>query len=121
MTTAGRQLPYCMFTDPELGRIGMTEKEARKKGLNIQVATLPMAHVARGVETSQTRGIMKAVVDADSKKILGAAILGAEGGEIMSVLQMAMMGGITYEAVRENIFAHPTFSESLNNLFMTLD
>ncbi len=121
VSIAGRQVPYCMFTDPELGRVGMTEQEARQKGLNIKVATLPMAHVARGIETGETRGLMKAVVDADTKQILGAAILGAQGGEIMCVLQMAMMGGIDYETIRENVFAHPTFSESLNNLFMTLD
>jgi dihydrolipoamide dehydrogenase len=121
VTITGRPIPYCMFIDPELGRVGITEQEARKKGLNIKVASLPMAHVARGIETGETKGMMKAVVDADTKQILGVAILGAQGGEIMSVLQMAMAGGITYEAIRENIFAHPTFSESLNNLFMTLD
>jgi len=121
ISIANRLVPYCMFTDPELGRVGITEQEARKKGLNIKVATLPMTHVARGIETSETRGLMKAVVDEDTKQILGVAILGAQGGEIMSVLQMAMMGGISYDTIRENIFAHPTFSESLNNLFMTLD
>ncbi|MDR3681671.1 MAG: mercuric reductase [Flavipsychrobacter sp.] len=121
ISIAGRQVPYCMFTDPELGRLGMTEREARKKGLNVKVAILPMSHVARGIETEATKGLMKAVVDADTKQILGVAILGEQGGEIMSVLQMAMMGGIGYDAIRENIFAHPTFAESLNNLFMTLD
>ncbi len=121
ISIAGRQVPYCMFTDPELGRVGMTEREARKKGLNIKVAILPMSHVARGIETGETKGLMKAVVDADTKQILGVAILGEQGGEIMSVLQMAMMGGIGYDVIRENIFAHPTFAESLNNLFMTLD
>jgi pyruvate/2-oxoglutarate dehydrogenase complex dihydrolipoamide dehydrogenase (E3) component len=117
----GRPVPYCMFTDPELGRVGINEDEARKKGLNIKVAKLPMAHVARGIETGETRGFMKAIVDADTKKILGVAILGAQGGEIMSLLQIAMLGDITYEQLRENIFAHPTFSESINNLFMSLD
>jgi pyruvate/2-oxoglutarate dehydrogenase complex dihydrolipoamide dehydrogenase (E3) component len=116
-----RPIPYCMFTDPQLGRIGLSETEARKKGLNIKVAKLPMAHVARAIETGDTRGFMKAVVDADTKKILGVAVLGQEGGEIMSVLQMAMEGGITYDRIRYCVFAHPTYSESLNNLFMSIE
>jgi dihydrolipoamide dehydrogenase len=121
LSTRNRPVPYCMFTDPELGRIGITEKEAREKGLNIKVARLPMSRVARAIETGDTRGLMKAIVDADTKKILGVAIVGAEGGEIMSVLQMAMLGGITYERIRYCVFAHPTYSESLNNLFMVLE
>jgi dihydrolipoamide dehydrogenase len=121
LSTRNRPVPYCMFTDPELGRIGITEKEAREKGLNIKVARLPMSRVARAIETGDTRGLMKAIVDADTKKILGVAIVGAEGGEIMSVLQMAMLGGITYDRIRYCVFAHPTYSESLNNLFMVLE
>ncbi len=116
-----RMVPYCMFTDPELGRVGMNEEEAKKSGLNFTIAKLPMAYVARGVETGETRGLMKAIVDVDTKKILGVAILGAQGGELMSLLQIAMLGDITYEQLRENIFAHPTYSESINNLFMALD
>ncbi|MEO7211735.1 mercuric reductase [Mucilaginibacter sp.] len=116
-----RPVPYCMFTDPELGRIGITEKEAKDQGLNVKVARLPMAHVARALETGDTRGLMKAVVDADTKKILGVAVVGTEGGEIMTVLQMAMEGGITYDRIRYCVFAHPTYSESLNNLFMALE
>lgn len=117
----GRQIPYTIFTDPQLGRVGLTEKEARDQKLNIKVVTMQMDKVARGIETGETKGMMKAIVDADSKLILGVAILAAEGGEVMSVLQMAMMGNITYQQVRENIFAHPLYSESLNNLFMLLD
>jgi dihydrolipoamide dehydrogenase len=120
-TTEGRPVPYCIFTDPELGRVGITEEEAKKKGLNFKVAKLPMHHVARGIEIGETKGFMKAVVDVDSKQILGVSILGAEGGEIMSLLQVAMLGKVTYTQLRENIFAHPTLSESVNNLFMTLD
>jgi pyruvate/2-oxoglutarate dehydrogenase complex dihydrolipoamide dehydrogenase (E3) component len=116
-----RPVPYCMFTDPQLGRVGLSETEAKKQGLNIRVAKLPMAHVARAIETGDTRGFMKAVVDADSKKILGVAVLGQEGGEIMTVLQMAMEGGITYDRIRYCVFAHPLYSESLNNLFMGLE
>jgi len=116
-----RSIPYCMFTDPQLGRVGISEDEAKRMGLTVKVAKLPMARVARAVETGDTRGFMKAVVDPKTKKILGVAILGAEGGEIMSVLQMAMEGNITYDRIRYGVFAHPLYSESLNNLFMTLE
>jgi len=121
LTTDDRPLPYCMFTDPQLGRVGITESEAKKQGLNIKVACLPMEHVARAIETGETRGMMKAVVDAQTQKILGAAILGEQGGEIMAVLQMAMEGGITYDRIRYCVFAHPTYAESLNNLFMAIE
>ena len=121
LTTKGRPIPYCMFTDPQLGRIGISEKQAEEQGLDYLVAKIPMEQVARGIETGDTLGFMKAIVDRKSKKILGASILASEGGEIMSVLQMAMQGGITYEEIRYNIFAHPTYSESLNNLFMKVE
>jgi dihydrolipoamide dehydrogenase len=116
-----RMVPYTMFTDPQLGRVGVTEQQAKEKGLNVKVATLPMAHVARAIETGDTRGLMKAVVDAESGLILGVAIVGQEGGEIMSVLQMAMTGGITWQQIRNMVFAHPLYTESLNNLFMKLE
>jgi len=117
----GRPVPYCMFTDPQLGRIGLSENEARKQGLDILVAKLPMNKVARAVETNETKGFMKAVVDAKTNQVLGATVLGYEGGEVMAVLQMAMQGKITAHELRENIFAHPTLSESINNLFMTIE
>ncbi|MDB5123814.1 MAG: mercuric reductase [Mucilaginibacter sp.] len=120
LTIKNRPVPYCMFTDPQLGRIGLSEADAAKQKLNYKVAKLPMAHVARAIETGDTRGFMKAIVDADTKQILGAAILGQEGGEIMTILQMAMMGGITYEQIRWCVFAHPLYAESLNNLFMAI-
>jgi pyruvate/2-oxoglutarate dehydrogenase complex dihydrolipoamide dehydrogenase (E3) component len=120
-TTKDRPIPYCMFTDPQLGRVGISEHEAKEQGLDVIIAKLPMARVARAVEVGDTRGFMKAVVDRKTKKILGAAILGQEGGEIMSVLQMAMEGGITYDRIRYCVFAHPLYSESLNNLFMRID
>lgn len=121
LTLDERPVPYCMFTDPELGRIGITEQEAREKGMDILVAKLPMTRVARGIETGDTRGLMKAVVDKASGRILGASVLSVAGGEIMSVLQMAMMGKITCAQLRDGVFAHPTFSESLNNLFMSIE
>ncbi|MBC7757488.1 MAG: mercuric reductase [Phormidesmis sp. FL-bin-119] len=116
-----RLVPYTMFTDPQLGRVGITEQEGLKKGLNIKVGKLSMAHVARAIETGDTRGIMKAVVDAESGAILGVAIVGQEGGEVMSVLQMAMTGGITWQQLKNMVFAHPLYAESINNLFMQLE
>ena len=121
LTIKNRPVPFCMFTDPQLGRIGLDETGAKKQKLNYKVAKLPMAYVARAIETGGTRGFMKAIVDAGTKQILGATILGAEGGETMTTLQMAMMGGITYEELRWCIFAHPLYAESLNNLFMALE
>jgi pyruvate/2-oxoglutarate dehydrogenase complex dihydrolipoamide dehydrogenase (E3) component len=119
-STAGRPEPYTVFIDPQLGRVGLTEKEALAQGLNHQVAKIPMTWVARALETDETRGLMKAIVDAETKQILGAAILGIEGGEVMTVLQMAMMGGVPYTTIRDGVFAHPTLAESLNNLFMAM-
>lgn len=121
LSTRNRKEPYCMFTDPQLGRIGITERDAQEQGLDFRVAKIPMKNVARAIETAETRGFMKAIVDSKTKKILGVSILGEEGGEIMSVLQMAMIGNITYDQIRYMIFAHPLYSESLNNLFMSLD
>ena len=114
-------MPYVVFIDPQLGRVGLSEREAQAQGLNYRVAKMPMSYVARALEMDETRGLMKAVVDADTGQILGAAILGIEGGEVMTVLQMAMMGGLPYTAIRDGVFAHPTLAESLNNLFMALD
>jgi len=121
LTIKDRPVPYTMFTDPQLGCIGLNETAAKKEGIKFKVAKLPMAYVARAIETGDTRGFMKAIVDPDSKKILGATILGPEGGETMTILQMAMAGGITYEEIRYFVFAHPLFAESLNNLFMALE
>jgi pyruvate/2-oxoglutarate dehydrogenase complex dihydrolipoamide dehydrogenase (E3) component len=117
----GRPVPYTIFMDPQLGRVGLTEKDARAQGRSIRVAKLPMANVARGIEFGETRGFMKAIVDAETNQILGCAILGMEGGEVMSVLQVAMMGKLPYTVIRDGIFAHPTLAESLNNLFMAMD
>jgi pyruvate/2-oxoglutarate dehydrogenase complex dihydrolipoamide dehydrogenase (E3) component len=106
-----------MFIDPQLGRVGLTETQARAQGKNIRVAKMPMSYVARALEVNETRGFMKAIVDAETDQILGAAVLGIEGGEIMALLEIAMMGRLPYTALREGIFAHPTLAESLNNLF----
>ncbi|HMG72209.1 MAG TPA: mercuric reductase [Pyrinomonadaceae bacterium] len=118
-TTDGRLVPYTVFIDPQLGRIGLSETEAR--GRNIRVAKLPMTHSARAVEMSETRGFMKAIVDADTNQILGAAVLGVEGGELMSMFEIAMLGKLPYTVLKDAIFSHPTLAESLNNLFMAMD
>src|SRR5262249_9095566 len=117
----GRPVPYTIFMDPQVGRVGLTEKEARTQGRSIRVAKLSMAYVARAIEFGETRGFMKAIVDADTNQILGCAILGMEGGEVMAVLQVAMMGKLPYTVIRDGIFAHPALAESLNNLFMAMD
>jgi pyruvate/2-oxoglutarate dehydrogenase complex dihydrolipoamide dehydrogenase (E3) component len=116
-----RLVPYTMFTDPQLGHVGLSETDAKKQKIKYKVAKLPMEYVARAIETGDTRGFMKAIVDPDTKKILGATILGPEGGEIMTMLQLAMEGGLTYEQIRWFVFAHPLYAESLNNLFMSLE
>jgi pyruvate/2-oxoglutarate dehydrogenase complex dihydrolipoamide dehydrogenase (E3) component len=120
-TTAGRLIPYTVFTDPQLGRVGLSEQDARDQGLDIHVAKMPMSHVTRALEVSEPRGMMKAVVDAGTGRILGAAVLGLEGGEITAMLQIAMTGGVPYTTLRDGIFAHPTLAESLNILFAGLE
>jgi pyruvate/2-oxoglutarate dehydrogenase complex dihydrolipoamide dehydrogenase (E3) component len=120
-TTAGRLVPYTVFTDPQLGCVGMSETEAREAGRDVLVAKMPMSHVARALEVDEPRGVMKAVVDAESDQILGAAVLGIEGGEVAAMLQIAMMGRLPYTVLRDGIFAHPTLAESLNSLFATLE
>lgn len=120
-STKGRLVPYTVFIDPQLGRVGLTETGARELGIPHRVAKLPMEHVARAIEMGETRGFMKAIVETPSGRILGAAVLGVEGGEVMAVLQTAMMGGLPYTALKEGVFAHPTLAESLNNLFMAMD
>lgn len=118
---ANRLVPYTVFIDPQLGRVGLSETGARAQNLNIRVAKLPMTSVARALEVDETRGFMKAIVDADTRQILGAAVLGVEGGEVMALLEVAMLGKLPYTALRDGIFAHPTLAESLNNLFISID
>ncbi len=117
----GRLVPYTVFIDPQLGRIGLSETDARAQGRDIKVAKMPMNYVARALEVDESRGFMKAVVDAGTGQILGAAILGIEGGEIMAMLEVAMMGKVPYTVLRDAVFAHPTLAESLNNLFTGLE
>ena len=116
-TTKDRLLPYCVFIDPQLGRIGLSERQAAEQGRKVRIARMPMTSVARAMETSQSRGFMKALVDPETGLILGAAVLGADGGEIMSMIQIVMMGNLKYTALQSAVLAHPTYAECLNNLF----
>ena len=120
-TIRDRLVPYTVFIDPQLGRVGLSETDARKSGHTIKVAKMPMNDVARALEIDESRGFMKAIVDAGTGHILGCAILGIEGGEIMAMLEIAIMGKLSYSVLRDAIFAHPTLAESLNNLFSSLD
>lgn len=116
-TTRGRFVPYTVYIDPQLGRVGLSENAARKLGRQIRVAKMPMTSVARALEMDESRGLMKIVVDRETERILGAAVLGVEGGEVMSAIEIAMMGGLKYTALRDATLAHPTLAEALNNIF----
>lgn len=120
-TVADRLVPYTLFIDPELGRVGLTETEARRRGHRVKVARLAAGKVPRAMTSGATRGYMKAVVDADSEQLLGASILAAAGGEVMAVIQVAMRAGLPYTALRDMVFAHPTMAEGLNDLFERLE
>jgi pyruvate/2-oxoglutarate dehydrogenase complex dihydrolipoamide dehydrogenase (E3) component len=109
-------MPYCMFIDPPLARIGMSEADARANGMDMRVAKLPMKAVLRTRTTSQTAGFMKALVDPQDR-IAGFAMIGSEAGEVMAVVQAAMLGGLPYSVLRDAILAHPTMAEGLNALF----
>jgi pyruvate/2-oxoglutarate dehydrogenase complex dihydrolipoamide dehydrogenase (E3) component len=117
-TTRGRLIPYCLFTDPELAHVGMTESEARAQGVPYRVAQMPMAQVFRALTLSQTRGFLKALIGADDH-ILGFTAFGAEASELMAVVQTAMLGGMPYTVLRDAIWTHPTAAEGLLGLFAT--
>ena len=116
-TTRGRLIPYCMFTDPPLARVGLSEAEARHQGIAVRVAKLPIVTVLRSRTTSETRGFMKALVAANSDRILGFIMFGADAGEVMAVVQTAILAGMPYTGLRDAIIAHPTMAEGLGGLF----
>jgi pyruvate/2-oxoglutarate dehydrogenase complex dihydrolipoamide dehydrogenase (E3) component len=116
-TTRDRLVPYCVFTDPELAQIGLSEREAERQGIAARVARLPMGAVFRAQTIGETRGFMKALIDPQSERILGFAMLGAEAGEVLAVVQTAMLAGLPYTALREAIVTHPTMAEGLRALF----
>jgi pyruvate/2-oxoglutarate dehydrogenase complex dihydrolipoamide dehydrogenase (E3) component len=111
LTTEGRLVPYAVFTDPQLGRVGMTEREARATGRRLKVGKIPMSWVARAIERDETAGLMKLVVDSETDKILGAAILSTEGGELVQVLGAVMLAGAPYTLLKGAIYIHPTLAE----------
>lgn len=115
--TTGRQVPFCLFTDPEFARVGLTEKEARAGGIAYRLFKVPMASVLRARSLMETRGFLKCLVERDSDRILGFAAFGAGAGEIMGCVQIAMLGRMPYTALRDAIFAHPTIPEGLIALF----
>src|SRR6202167_992008 len=116
-STHDRYVPYCMFTDPPLAHVGLSEREAERQGVKTRVATLPMSAVLRAQATGQTEGFMKALIGENDDRILGFTMIGAEAGEVLAVVQTAMMADLPYTRLREADFTHPTFSEGLNFLF----
>jgi pyruvate/2-oxoglutarate dehydrogenase complex dihydrolipoamide dehydrogenase (E3) component len=120
-STRDRLVPYTVFIDPQLGRVGMTEREANARKRPIRVAKLPMSGVIRALETGETRGFMKVIVDHENGQILGCAILGSEGGEVMTMIHVAMLGNLTYRDMADAIFTHPLLAEGLNTLFASFE
>ena len=118
--TAGRQVPFCLFTDPEFARIGLSEREAKERGVSYRLAKIRFGVVFRAQTVSETRGFMKALIESTSERILGFSAFGAEAGEIMASVQIAMIAGLPYTALRDAIFAHPTMAEGLIPLFSNL-
>jgi pyruvate/2-oxoglutarate dehydrogenase complex dihydrolipoamide dehydrogenase (E3) component len=118
--TAGRQVPFCMFTDPELARVGLSETEAKKQGIAYRLTKIPMVAVLRTRTLSETRGFIKALIDTKSDRILGITVFGVEAGEIMASVQIAMLAGLPYTALRDAILTHPTLAEGLIPLFSSV-
>jgi len=116
-TTRDRLIPYCVFIDPELGRVGLNEIEAKQKGVDVRVVTLPMASVLRARTLGETRGFMKVLLDSRIDRIVGFTMLGPDAGEVIAVVQTAMLAGLPYTGLRDAIFTHPTMAEGLNVLF----
>jgi len=118
--TTGRQVPFCMFTDPEFARVGLSETEAKERGIAYRLAKIPMVAVLRTRTLSETRGFLKALIDTESDRILGFTALGVEAGEIIAAVQVAMLAGLPYTALRDAIFSHPTMLEGLIPLFSSV-
>src|SRR5437667_3023201 len=116
-TTTGRQVPFCLFTDPEFARIGLSEREAKERGVSYRLAKIRFGVVLRARTLSDTRGFMKALIDSASDRILGFSAFGAEAGEVMATIQVAMIAGLPFTALRDAIFTHPTMAEGLIPLF----
>jgi pyruvate/2-oxoglutarate dehydrogenase complex dihydrolipoamide dehydrogenase (E3) component len=117
LSTRDRVIPYAMFIEPELARVGINESDAQRQGIAVRVAKLPMASVPRARTTGDMHGFMKAIVDTQSDRILGFTMLGSNAGEVVATVQMAMLGNLPYTAIRDAILSHPTIAEGLNLLF----
>ena len=115
--TTGRQVPFCLFTDPELARIGLNEREAAEQGIRYRLAKLPVKAILRARTISEERGFMKALIAADSDRILGFAAFGPEMGELLAAVQIVMSAGLPYTVLRDAVIAHPTMSEAFAPLF----
>lgn len=115
--TTGRQVPFCMFIDPELARIGLSEREASDRGIAYRTAKIPMEHVPRTHTLSETRGFMKALIEKDGNRILGFTAFGVGAGEIMAIVQIAMKANLPYTTIGDMILTHPTMAEGLGELF----
>jgi dihydrolipoamide dehydrogenase len=118
---SGRFIPFTAFTDPQVAGVGLTEKEARKRGVNYEVASMPFGNVARAVEVDETEGVMKVLVDPANERVLGAAIVGAEAGELIHIFVTLMQAKASARAIVDAEFVHPTFSEGVQSLVMKLD
>lgn len=119
-STRGRLMPSCLFTDPQVAHVGLTEKQAQSAGLEFHVAKAPMLSVLRTRTLNETEGFMKALVSRADGRVLGFTMVGAEAGEVMAVVQTAMQAGLPYTFLRDSIFAHPTMAEGLNVLFSSV-
>ena len=116
-STRDRLIPYCLFTDPPLARVGLSEREARQRGISVRVATLPMTAILRTRTIDESAGFMKVLVEKTGDRILGFTMIGPEAGEVMAVVQTAMLGGLPYTVLRDAILTHPTMAEGLGSLF----
>src|SRR5260370_40515863 len=121
--TRGRsgRVPYTAFTDPQVAGVGLTEKEARARGIEYEVATMPFGNVARAIEVDETAGIMKVLIDPKTERILGAALVGAEAGELIHIFVSLMQAGASARAIVDAEFVHPTLSEGVQSLVMWLE
>jgi pyruvate/2-oxoglutarate dehydrogenase complex dihydrolipoamide dehydrogenase (E3) component len=115
--TTGRQVPFCLFTDPELARVGLSEREAGERGIGYRLTKIPMTNVLRAHTLSETRGFMKALIEKDGDRILGFTAFGVEAGEVMAAVQVAMVAGLPYTMLRDMVLTHPTIAEGLGVLF----
>jgi pyruvate/2-oxoglutarate dehydrogenase complex dihydrolipoamide dehydrogenase (E3) component len=120
-TIDNRLVPYALYTDPELGRVGLGEHEARAKGYRLKIGSVPMAYVARAIERGETRGLMKIVINADNDRILGATILGPEGGELVQILMALMMADAPWTLFKDAMFIHPTLAEGFFSLMASVE